>query len=154
MQANRKDLGAAAIFVLIAAFFAVDALRHLRIGTAVNMGPGYFPLLLAGVLLLLAGLIALRGFRTSPAPFGVWPWRGVLLILGAPVVFCFTIRGLGLLPTTFLTALLSAFASTQIRTHVAVALSGGIALFCCLVFVWGINMPIPVFGRWLALGIF
>ena len=76
MELNRKDLGAAAIFALIGGFFAIDTLRKLPLGTAVNMGPGYFPLLLAIVLLLLAVLVAVRAFQTTSTPFGAWPWRG------------------------------------------------------------------------------
>jgi hypothetical protein len=148
MEINRKDLGAAAIFALIGGFFAIDSLRKLRIGSAVSMGPGYFPILLSIILLLFAALITLQSYRTRRSAFGVWPWRGIVLILGAPVIFCITIRALGLLPATFLTALLSAFASTKMKSHVAIILSLAIAVFSCLVFIWGVAMPVPVFGNW------
>ena len=49
---------------------------------------------------------------------GAIPWRAIGLILGAVVVFGLTVRGLGLIPSTFVAALMSAFASR--RTGVVV----------------------------------
>lgn len=149
MHINRKDLGAAAIFGAIGAFFAIDALSKLNIGTPVQMGPGYFPLVLAGVLLLLTLVIIVRSVTFESTPFGAWPWRGVILILAAPLIFSFTIRGLGLGPTTFIVSMFTSFASVKMKPLFAVLLSLGIAIFCTIVFIWGIGMPIPVFGPWL-----
>ena len=46
-----KDLLAGAIFIAIGAFFLSNAWRNLEIGTSFQMGPGYFPVVLAGILL-------------------------------------------------------------------------------------------------------
>ena len=149
MRINRKDLAAGLIFAAIGAFFAIDALRHLRIGTALQMGPGYFPLVLSGVLLLLSAIIIGKGLTVPPTPFGDWPWRGVLLVLGAPLMFYFTIIGAGLVPTVFLVALMTAFASQRMKPLFAVALAAGLTVFCVAVFVWAIGLPITLFGPWI-----
>jgi hypothetical protein len=149
MRINRKDLAAGLIFAVIGLFFAIDALRHLRIGSALQMGPGYFPLVLAGVLLLLAAIIIGKGMTVAPTPFGDWPWRGVQLVLGAPLVFYFTIIGAGLVPTVFLVALMTAFASRRMRPLFAVVLAAGLTVFCVAVFVWAVGLPITLFGPWI-----
>ena len=50
-----KDLSAGAIFIAIAAFFLSSAWLNLEIGTSFRMGPGYFPVALAVLLLVLGG---------------------------------------------------------------------------------------------------
>jgi hypothetical protein len=149
MQINRKDLAAGLIFAAIGAFFGIDALRHLRIGSALQMGPGYFPLVLSGVMLLLALIIIGKGLTVPPTPFGDWPWRGVLLVIGAPLVFYFTIIGAGLVPTVFLVALMTAFASQRMRPLFALGLAAGLTVFCVAVFIWAIGLPIALFGPWI-----
>lgn len=149
MRINKKDLAAGLIFAAIGAFFAIDTLRHLRIGSALQMGPGYFPLVLAGVMLLLAAIIIGKGLTVAPTPFGDWPWRGVLLVIGAPLVFYFTIIGAGLVPTIFVVALMTAFASQRMKPLFAVALAAGLTVFCVAVFVWAIGLPIALFGPWI-----
>lgn len=149
MRINKKDLAAGLIFAAIGAFFGIDALRHLRIGTALQMGPGYFPLVLSGVMLLLAAIIIVKGLTVEPTPFGDWPWRGVLLVIGAPLVFYFTIIGAGLVPTIFVVALMTAFASQRMKPLFALALAAGLTGFCVAVFVWAIGLPIALFGPWI-----
>ena len=62
------------------------------------MGPGYFPLVLAGVLALLGVAIVAKGVTAAAAEgdIGPVPWRAVVLLLAALVFFGATIKGLGL----------------------------------------------------------
>ena len=77
------------------------------------MGPGYFPLVLAVVLILLgADHRSSRRLRVEGEPVGPIAWRGMVFILPAPIFFGLTVRGLGFVPSLFLTALIAAFAST------------------------------------------
>ena len=50
------------MFILFGLFFGVQSLG-MEIGTAFRMGPGYFPLVLAGVLILLGGLILFNALK-------------------------------------------------------------------------------------------
>ncbi len=70
------------------------------------MGPGYFPLLLAGLLVLLGLVILVQRRRKVPASRSApVAWRGMLFILPAPIFFGLTVRGLGFVPSLFLAAL-------------------------------------------------
>ena len=64
------------------------------------------------------------------------------------VVFAAFLQVLGMLPGVFVTALLACLASNQIKLLPALAISLGIAVFCVLVFSYGIRLPVPVFGHW------
>ena len=127
-----------------ALFFAWQSLG-LELGTAFRMGPGYFPLVLA-VLLIAArrrhprsGDCASRASRSAPIA-----WRGMLFILPAPIIFGLTVRGLGFVPAIFLTALIASFASPRMkpldaRWSLAVALT----VFSTLVFSYGARPAVP-----------
>jgi hypothetical protein len=137
-----------AIFVATGGFFAWQSLG-LEIGTAFRMGPGYFPLLLSMVLILLGLIVLAQAIRVRGGPVGPIAWRGMLFILPAPIFFGLTVRGLGFVPSIFLTALIAAFASHRMRPAPALLLSGGLTLFAVVVFSYGLGLPFQRFGPWL-----
>jgi len=55
-----KDFWSGLMFVGTGVFFAAWAIAHYQMGTAVRMGPAYFPTMLGGLLVVL-GLIILAG---------------------------------------------------------------------------------------------
>ncbi|TIS77855.1 MAG: tripartite tricarboxylate transporter TctB family protein, partial [Mesorhizobium sp.] len=81
----------AALFIFLGGFFALQSL-DLEIGTAFRMGPGYFPLVLAIVLILLGVVILIEAVRFESEPIGHIAWRGMLFILPAPIFFGLTVR--------------------------------------------------------------
>jgi hypothetical protein len=143
-----KDIGAGLIFIAIGVLFALGSLE-LELGTPLRMGPGYFPLVLAGLLVALGLAIAAQGVGRPAAERMVVPWRGLVLILATPVVFGLTVRGLGLLPALLLIVLISSFASRRMSVPLALALCVGLSLFCILVFNLGLGLPLRLLGPWL-----
>ena len=93
---NVKDLAAGAVFAAIGLAFMAGALT-LDIGSAFKMGPGYFPLVLSGLLVLLGFIVMAKSVNMPSESIGTVPWRGLVLILAAPVIFGATARSLGLL---------------------------------------------------------
>lgn len=148
MNANTKDVSAGLLFVAIAALFALGT-QELDFGTARKLGPGAFPLLLAGALGLLGLVIVVQAFRNPATHQMVIPWRGILLIVVAPVVFGLTVRGLGLVASIALVVAISAFASQRMSARLAVMLTVGLTLFCVLVFRMGLGLPLKLVGPWL-----
>ncbi|NJM91472.1 MAG: tripartite tricarboxylate transporter TctB family protein [Rhodospirillaceae bacterium] len=148
MNANSKDLSAGLLFVAIAALFAFQT-RELDMGTPLRLGPGAFPLLLAGALGLLGVTIVAQSFRNPMTHEMTIPWRGIVLILLAPVAFGLTVRGLGLVAAIALVVAVSAFASRRMSLKLAVALIAGLTLFCVLIFNVGLGLPLRLIGPWL-----
>jgi uncharacterized membrane protein len=148
LSINARDGLCAAIFIALGAFFAIQALG-LELGTAFRMGPGYFPFVLACVLILLGLIILVQATQYKAEPIGPVAWRGMLFILPAPIVFGLTIRGLGFVPAIFLTALIAAFASRRMTPGVALLIVSGVTLFSVLVFSYGLGLPFRRFGPWL-----
>jgi hypothetical protein len=149
MRANSKDLTAGGMFMAIGLFFALDSLLYLRIGKALSMGPGYFPLIMGGLLLALGALIALRAFGRPPEPFGPILWRGLALVLGSIVFFAVTVRGLGMAVALFGSVLMAAESSGLMSRRGSVILSAVLTAFSIVVFIYLLGLPYPVIGNWL-----
>ncbi|EJC81121.1 Tripartite tricarboxylate transporter TctB family [Rhizobium leguminosarum bv. trifolii WSM2297] len=136
-----------ALFVATGAFFALQSLG-LDLGTAVRMGPGYFPLVLACVLVLLGAIIFIQALRVEGEPIDPFAWRGMLFILPAPVFFGLTVRGLGFAPALFFTAFIACFASQKMNVFFAIILSLLLTVFSVAVFSYGLGLPFERFGPW------
>lgn len=136
------------LLVLVGLFFAVQS-ASLEIGTAFRMGPGYFPLVLSIVLIGLGAAIFVSALRRGSEPIGRIAWRGTAFILVAPILFGMLLRGLGFIPSIFITALVASFASTRMRPIYAFVIAATLALFTTLVFIRGLGLPFRLFGPWL-----
>jgi putative tricarboxylic transport membrane protein len=143
------DILAGLIFVGFGLAFAIASLRY-ELGRPLRMGPGYFPLVLGGILVLLGLLITGKGFVAGAEErLGGVPWRALLLIVVAVLFFGLTVRGLGLIPTTAVTALLTALASYRTGILAAVAIAAGLTVLCVLIFVLALQLRLPLIGPWL-----
>ena len=148
MAIDRANALCGAIFIAFGAYFALNALS-LDLGTAFRMGPGFFPLALAAVLILLGAVIFVQALRVHGEAVGPIAWRGMALILPAPVFFGLTIRGLGFVPALFVTAFIACFASMRMSLLWALLLSAAVTAFSTLVFIEGLGLPFMLFGPWL-----
>lgn len=144
---NPKDFFTGIILLATAAFF-VYGILELEIGSAFRMGPGYFPMLLTGMLGLLALGILINGLRSDGEPIGALPWRGLILITFSIVLFGLTLRGLGLVPSLVLTVLLSTFASDDWDARTSIGATVVLVLACVGIFVKGLGLPLSLFGPW------
>jgi hypothetical protein len=145
---STKDIAAGAIFVALGVFFLVGALS-LDIGTALKMGPGYFPLVLSGLLIAIGLIIAATSLFAKHEPLGSIPWRGIVFVLAAPVIFGATVRGLGLVASLAITVFVTTFASRRMTIPLALILTFALTLFCVLVFSYGLGLPLRLKGPWL-----
>ena len=148
MAVDRGNALCGAIFLALGIFFGVQSLG-LDLGTAFRMGPGFFPLALAAVLILLGVIVFAHALRFEGEPVGAIAWRGMLFILPAPIFFGLTVRGLGFVPSIVLTSLIACFASTRMRVLPATLLSAVVTAFCTWVFLKGLGLSFRMFGPWL-----
>lgn len=147
MIRNPKDFWSGVMFVTVGAV-AVLVAHHYPMGSALRMGPAYFPTVL-GVLLTLVGAAAIvRGVTRPGDTLGRFAWRDLSLILSSTVLFGILIRGAGLVAAVLAVVLVGAFASTRFRWGYALLLAFGLAAFCTLLFIIALGLPIPVIGPW------
>ena len=86
-----------------------------------------------------------RALRCRPAPrtIGSYAWRGMLFILPAPIFFGLTVRGLGFVPSIFLTTLIAALASLKMKLPAALLLALAVTVFSTLVFSYAPRPAVP-----------
>jgi hypothetical protein len=144
---NSSDFWAGIIYIAFG-LTALLAARDYGIGSALRMGPGYFPTMLAWLLTGIGVVSAIRGLRGRGEPVTKLSWRGVLFIAGPIVLFAFILRGAGLLIALPLLIITSAHASAHFNWLRTLLLAAGLTAFCSLVFIKGLGIPMPLLGSW------
>lgn len=120
----------------------------LDMGTARRMGPGFFPRILSWMLIALGGGIAAHGAMVSDAPTATRvAWRPLVLITAAVVAFQLLIDRTGLIAATAAVVGLGAVAGRDARAAEVAALALIMAVCVALLFVYVLNLPLPLWGR-------
>ena len=127
--------------------FAVVALlaaRGYAFGSAGKMGPGYFPLLLGGVLGLLSAILIGRSVVIEGEPLPRFHVLPLAVIAVAVCLFGFFIEPFGLIVALAVLTVLSASAGSQFRLPEVLALTVALIVFSVGVFVYALGLPIPI----------
>jgi hypothetical protein len=142
-----QDLGAGAVFLLIGtagAYFGND----LAFGTAARMGPGYFPVLLSWLIIIIGVIVAFRGVTIEGPPIEPVQLRPMLFVVAAILMFGYLIDALGLGLTAITLTVVAAYARRDASFSEALLLGAALAIFAVLVFVYALSQPLPAWwGR-------
>ena len=144
---NAKDFWTGLVYVLIgsAAFYLS---RDYGMGTAVKMGPAYFPTVLSCLLILIGSISIIRSFVKDGSPIGTVAVKGLALVTLSIVLFGVLARTAGMAIALPVMILVGAYGSTRFKWRYAIPLAIGITLFCILIFRIGLGVPLPIFGSW------
>jgi len=144
---RRTDFLAGLFFVAVGLAFMIAAIRY-NLGSASRMGPGYFPLLLAGLLIFIGIIVGLRGIlkpdaEPSPELAAIDP-KSLTAILGGTVLFGVTLTYLGLIAAIFVLVLVSSAAVGRSFHWQTFVLAAALAAFSACLFVFLLGLPIPL----------
>lgn len=143
-----KDFWAGLIYLFFGASAVILAWDY-PMGTALRMGPAYFPSLL-GYLLAAIGIVSIvRSFLAHGAKLDAFTLRGLVLVIVSVLLFGWLVRRLGLVFALPLLILTSAYASTHFRWRSTILMAAGLTAFCAIVFLRGLGVPLPLIGSWL-----
>jgi hypothetical protein len=140
---GNRDFLAGIVFVLIGVL-AVTVARDYPFGTAMRMGPGYFPTVLGGILILLGAWVIVRGLRSGEGVKGEWGWKPLVFIAVAFVLFGLLMPRLGLVPALAAAILASACGGPEFRTKEALALAAVMSALTAVVLLYVLKMPYPL----------
>ena len=149
MVRSPKDFCAGLLYLTIG-LLAIYLGRDYPMGTALKMGPAYFPTVLGSLLAFIGAISLVRSFVRKGDPIPAFAWRPLLIITGATVVFGLLLRGAGLVVALPLFIVVTAYASVYFRWVPTLVLAAVATLLCALVFVKGLGVPMPLVGRWLS----
>jgi Tripartite tricarboxylate transporter TctB family len=139
-----KNLWAGLMFLAFGLFFAVWAITHYQMGTAVRMGPAYFPTLLGGLLAFLGLIVLLESITVEGPPVARFHFRPLVLISAACVVYGYMMKPLGLVISTALLVFIAAFGGHEFKWKEVTILYIALIIFSVLVFVKALTLPFPL----------
>jgi hypothetical protein len=135
------------LFLLIG-LAAVGGARDYEMGTAMRMGPAYFPTVLGWVLYGFGAFILLRGIARGGPAVVTWGWKPLAFVTLAIVLFGFSISRFGLVPALVVMFLVCAAAGREYRFRDLLVLTAVMSAFAVGVFVYALNLPFRLFA-WL-----
>jgi hypothetical protein len=139
-----KEFWAALMFIGFGLFFMVWALAHYQMGSAVRMGPAYFPTVLGGLLAFLGVLVLIESVSMDGPKVPKFHFKPLVLISVACVVYGYAMKPLGLFGATALLVFISAFGGHEFKWKEVSILYVVLILFCYFVFVKGLTLPFPL----------
>lgn len=144
-----RDFWAGLAFIAIAAAFIWLASGY-RYGTAQRMGPGFFPIYVAGFLGLLGLVITLRSFVIGGPGIDSFGFRQLLVTLLAVVLFGVALTYFGLVAAIVALVIVGALADPEARVGETILLAIFLAAFSVGIFVYVLGLPLPVWPEGLA----
>ena len=147
---NQKDLFAGFVFIIAGACFAYVATGY-ELGTAVAMGPGYFPFGLGLVLAALGVAILAAAFASDAEGERVDAinLKVVACIVGSVVLFGALLQPLGLVASIFVLVCAASFGSHELGLKRALLTAAVLSLLCVGVFIYALRVQIPVWPSFL-----
>ncbi len=138
-----KDVWAGLMLIGIGAAAMLIA-RNYPFGTALRMGPGYFPIILGALLIVFGLAILAYGLRSREKIAGSWSLRGLIVLPLSLVLFGVLMEHAGFIPAMMVLIFGSATASTEFKFVEILLFSIGLTALSVVVFVWGLGLPYPL----------
>ena len=127
-------IGAVAIFIA----------QDYPMGTALRMGPGYFPIVLGGIIGLFGIYELIIGVLKPDEVKGNWSFRALIILPVEAVVFGVLMEHAGFIPALIALIFVSAAASKEFKLWEVAALSVGLTIACTALFIYGLGLPYPL----------
>jgi hypothetical protein len=119
---------------LLIALFAIVSIYATPLVSA--LGLRQYESVIAALVVLLVTIALARGAD-----------RGPLYVIAGTLVFAGTIRPLGLVLASFLSLVVSAAATVEVRWRETIVWAAALTIFCALLFVYGLNLPFAFWPR-------
>ncbi len=139
-----KDFWAGLMFMGFGLFFAIFALINYQMGTAVRMGPAYFPTVLGGLLGVLGAVVFAGSFAIEGPPVPKFQFKPLVYISVACVAYGYLMKPLGLVGATAALVFISAYGGHEFKWKEVTILFVVLIIFSVLVFVKGLTLPFPL----------
>ena len=141
---DNKDFLAGLLMIGIGCITFYVALDY-PFGSALRMGPGYFPRVLAGLLIAFGLYVGLRGLRTGEKVEGVWGWKALAYITASLVAFGWLMDRVGMIPSLVVMFFVAALAGHEFKLKEVIILATLMILFAYGVFIYGLGLPYRLF---------
>jgi hypothetical protein len=139
------------IFFIGLGVLAIYLSRDYPMGSALEMGPGYFPTWLGGIMIGFGVVITAVSFKIEPdaqqlAEFRQWSMRPWLVLTVTLVVYAALMDAdLGFVPSLMVLIIGCALAHKDVRWVETLLLSVFLTAAAVAIFSYGLGLPYPLF---------
>ena len=146
---NNRDFWAGIMLIVVGAGSVIIA-RNYAFGTSLRMGPGYFPSVLGGGLVLFGLYLVVSGLRSNEKMEGGnnWSLRALIVLPLSLVLFGLLMEHAGFIPALLVLIFGSAAAGTEFKLVEVLLLAVGLTAFSVALFIYGLGLPYPLLTGW------
>ena len=141
---HHGDFNAGVLYILLGGGFALGA-RQYPMGTAVRMGPAYFPTMLGWLLFILGLILVVRAFFLHGETLRKTNFRPLTLILASVIVFGFLLDKAGLIVASFALMVVSALGGWDFRWKEQAVNAVFMTAVNTAIFYYGLALPFKLF---------
>jgi hypothetical protein len=150
---DKKDFNAGILYICLGGFFAVYAQKNeflgisgYPMGTAVRMGPAYFPTVLGWMLAALGLIIFARSFFEHDAePPRKTNYRPLLLLIAAVIAFGFLLDTAGMVVASLALMYISALGGHDFKWKEQLVNAVFMTAVNVAIFYYGLALPFKLF---------
>ena len=139
-----KDFSAGLMFIVIGGMFGIGANQY-PMGTAVRMGPAYFPSILGWGTVLLGLFVLIMSFLEDDNEPTHTAWRPLILVLGGVTAFAALINTGGLITATVVQIIVSALGGHEFRWKEAIISAVLMSITVWAIFDKALGLPFKLF---------
>ena len=141
---NRREAWAGVVFIAFAAFILIHV-HDYDMGTPTQMGPGFFPTMLAVLLAVLGVATTWRGIRSSVvAPVGPLPLMPLAFVSVGVLMFAALIGSHGLAAAIVALLALSCYGRLRHRPIEVALLCVSLVAVAYVIFILVIQLPVDL----------
>jgi len=140
---SNKDF-CAGVILIAAGAASIFIARDYPFGTTMRMGPGYFPSLLGGTLVLFAIYVMVSGLRSGAKIEAHCSLRAVIVLPLSLVAFGVLMNYAGFIPALAVLIFGSASAGREFNLVEVLLLTAILTGLSAAVFIWGLGLPYPL----------
>jgi hypothetical protein len=141
---NQQDFYAGLLYIAFG-LLAVIVARDYPMGTAMRMGPGYFPTYLGVLLIIVGAIVSWKSFKTKTERLKPLKWKSIILLAVAFCLFGWGIDHIGFIPSLVSLIVLSALAGQQFKPIEVVIMTVLLVGLAVGIFYYGIELPFRLF---------
>jgi hypothetical protein len=138
-----KDFWAGMMLIAIGAA-AMFIAREYRFGSTLRMGPGFFPTVLGGILVVFGVFVAAIGMRSGERIQGHVSLRALVLLPLSLILFGILMERVGFVPALVALVFVAAASGREFKLMEVLLLTGILTLASMAVFIWGLGLPYPL----------
>ncbi|HWT83926.1 MAG TPA: tripartite tricarboxylate transporter TctB family protein [Candidatus Methylomirabilis sp.] len=127
-------IGAAALFIA----------RDYRFGSALRMGPGFFPTILSVILMVFGVGIMAVGLRRGEKIQGSLSLRALVLLPSSLVLFGILMELAGFIPALVALVFLAAASGRAFKFVEVLLMTALLTVASVALFIWGLGLPYPL----------